>query len=64
MVRFRVNNMVTIKLKPHKRRVRIMSSEQAEALMESLEQKWLAKQKRDFISSMERKLSHKERMYR
>ena len=64
MVRFRVNNMVTIKLKPHKRRVRIMSSEQAEALMESLEQKWLAKQKRDFISRMERKLSHKERMYR
>jgi hypothetical protein len=41
-----------------------MSSEQAEALMESLEQKWLAKQKRDFISRMERKLSHKERMYR
>jgi hypothetical protein len=56
--------MFTIKLKPHKRRVRIMSSEQAEALMESLEQKWLAKQKRDFISRMERKLSHKERMYR
>ena len=64
MVRFGVNNMFTIKLKPHKRRVRVMSSEQAEALMESLEQKWLAKQKRDFISRMERKLSHKERMYR
>jgi hypothetical protein len=41
-----------------------MSNEEAEALMENLEQKWMAKQKRDFIGRMERKLSHKERMYR
>jgi len=38
-----------------------MSNEQAEALMDSFEKKWKAKQKRDFIGKMERKLSHKER---
>ena len=38
-----------------------MSNEEAEALMESFERKWKAKQKRDFIYRMERKLSHKER---
>jgi hypothetical protein len=41
-----------------------MSSEEAEDLMENLEQKWRAKQKRDFIGRMERKLSHKERIFR
>jgi hypothetical protein len=38
-----------------------MTTEEAEALMERLEQKWRAKQKRVFIDKMERKLNHKER---
>jgi hypothetical protein len=37
-----------------------MSSEEAEALMDSLERKWKAKQKRNFIGRMERKLTHRE----
>lgn len=40
-----------------------MSSEEAEALMDTFEKKWKAKQKREFIGRMERKLSHKERLY-
>jgi hypothetical protein len=38
-----------------------MSNEEAEELMDSFERKWNAKQKREFIGRMERKLSHKER---
>jgi hypothetical protein len=41
-----------------------MSNEEAEALMDTFEKKWKAKQKRDFIGRMERKLSHKERELR
>ncbi len=41
-----------------------MSYEEAEALMDSLEQKWKAQQKLEFIGRMERKLSHKEHIYR
>ena len=41
-----------------------MSNEEADELMDSFERKWKAKQKRDFIGRMERKLSHKERMAR
>jgi hypothetical protein len=41
-----------------------MSDEAADALMDTIERKWKAKQKRDFIGRMERKLSHKERYLR
>jgi len=41
-----------------------MSNEEAEALMDNIERKWKAKQKREFIDRMERKLSHKERTFR
>lgn len=41
-----------------------MSNEEAEELMDDFEKKWDAKQKRDFIYRMERKLSHKERFAR
>jgi hypothetical protein len=41
-----------------------MSNEEAEDLMDSFQKKWEAKQKRDFIGRMERKLSHKERSAR
>lgn len=38
-----------------------MSNEEAEALMDSFERKWKAKQKREFLGRMEHKLSKKER---
>lgn len=38
-----------------------MSNEEAEEIMEELEQKWNVKHKHDFINKMERKLSRKER---
>jgi hypothetical protein len=38
----------------------VMSNDEAEALMDAFERKWKAKQKREFIGRMERKLSHKE----
>ena len=41
-----------------------MSYEEAENLMDNIERKWKAKQKRDFIGRMERKLSHKEKLNR
>jgi hypothetical protein len=41
-----------------------MSNDEAEALIESIERKWKSKHKRDFIDRMERKLNHKERIYK
>jgi len=40
-----------------------MSYEEAENLMDNIERKWKAKQKREFIGRMERKLNHKEKIY-
>jgi len=41
-----------------------MSYEEEENIMENFERKWKAKQKRDFINRMERKLNHKEKLNR
>jgi hypothetical protein len=38
-----------------------MSYDEAEALRESLEEKWNSERKRNFISRMEHKLNHRER---
>jgi hypothetical protein len=38
-----------------------MSNEEAEAIMNSFEKKWRAKQKREFLGRMEHKLSRKEK---
>jgi len=40
-----------------------MSNEEAEALMDSLERKWKARQKREFVDRMEHKLNRKEKSY-
>lgn len=41
-----------------------MSNEEAENLMDSLEEKWDSKHARNFLSRMERKLNRKERFNR